>query len=270
MTFGQEFSGYVSLIETSLEHIKNSLKYIYDLPIGGTAVGTGINTHPKFAKLVSSKIAELTGLPFRSADNKFAVLSSHDALVTCSSSLKSLAINIMKISNDFRWLGSGPRAGLGELLLPENEPGSSIMPGKVNPTQCEASTMVAIQVMANDFSISIANSQGNFELNVFKPLMLYNIIQSINLLKDVCHNLTKFLILGIKINYDKVNYYVENSLMLVTALSPHIGYEKCAKMAEYAHKNNISLKDANKKLKFLSEDKFNLYIDPVKMVYPHK
>lgn len=269
LTFGQEFSGYIALIETSLEHIKISLRNLYHLAAGGTAVGTGINTHPKFAVMVAKEVSLLTKYPFKTAPNKFEVLSSHDALVGCSFALKSLAINIMKIANDFRWLGAGPRAGLNELILPQNEPGSSIMPGKVNPTQCEAATMVAIQVISNDLSVSMANSQGNFELNVFKPLMANCVIQSIKLLRDVTHNLTKFLILGIKINRKKVDSYVENSLMLVTILSPHIGYEKCAKMAEYAYEHDLTLREANKKLKFLSENDFNKYLDLKKMVHPH-
>jgi len=268
LSLGQEFSGYIALIETSLASIKSSLKNLYHLAIGGTAVGTGLNTDARFASLVANKIASLTKLPFKTAPNKFEVLSSHDALVICSASLKSLAVNIMKIANDFRWMGSGPRTGIGELILPQNEPGSSIMPGKVNPTQCEAATMVAIQVIANDVSISTANSQGNFELNVFKPLMVYNIIQSIKLLTGVCTNLTKFLIIGVKANTKKIQSNVENSLMLVTALSPIIGYEKSAKMAEYAYEKNISLRDANKKLNFLSDEDFNKYIDPKKMIYP--
>lgn len=266
LTLGQEFSGYVALIETSLSSIKASLKNLYHLAIGGTAVGTGINSHPKFAKLVANKIAEFTKMPFKTAPNKFEVLSSHDALVICSSALKSLAANIMKIANDFRWMGSGPRAGINELILPQNEPGSSIMPGKVNPTQCEAATMVAIQVIANDLSISTANSQGNFELNAFKPLMVHNIIQSIKLLTDVCINLTKFLIIGVKANKKKINTNVENSLMLVTALSPIIGYEKCAKMSEYAYKKGISLREANKQLKLLPDSDFTKYINPKKMI----
>lgn len=269
LTFGQEFSGYIALIETSLKHIKTSLHNLYYLAAGGTAVGTGINTHPKFAVMVAKELSLLTNFPFKTAPNKFEILSSHDALVACSFGLKSLAINIMKIANDFRWLGAGPRAGLNEIILPQNEPGSSIMPGKVNPTQCEAATMVAIQVMSNDVAVSMANSQGNFELNVFKPLMANCIIQSIKLLRDVCHNLTKFLILGIKINRKKVDSYVSNSLMLVTILSPHIGYEKSAKLAEYAYKYDLTLRDANKKLKFLSDDDFNNYLDLQKMIHPH-
>ena len=266
LTLGDEFSGYVALIETSLKSIKASLKELYNLAIGGTAVGTGLNTDPQFSKKVCKRIQELTKFPFKSAPNKFSVLSSHDALVICSGALKSLAINIMKIANDFRWSGSGPRAGLFELILPQNEPGSSIMPGKVNPTQCEAATMVAVQVIANDVSISTANSQGNFELNVFKPLMLYNIIQSIKLLSGVCTNLTKYLIVGIKANKKKIQENVNNSLMLVTALAPYIGYEKCAKMAEYAYKKNISLKETNKELKFLSEEDFIKYINVKNMI----
>ena len=268
LTLGQEFSGYVALIETSFATIKSTLRNLYHLAIGGTAVGTGLNTHPKFAVMVASKIAKLTKFPFKTAPNKFEVLSSHDALVICSAGLKSLAVNIMKIANDFRWMGSGPRAGIGELILPQNEPGSSIMPGKVNPTQCEAATMVAIQVIANDLSISTANSQGNFELNVFKPLMVYNIIQSIKLLTGVCTNLTKFLIEGVRANKKKIEFNVENSLMLVTALSPIIGYEKCAKLSEYAYAKEISLRDANKKLNFLSDKDFIKYIDPKKMTKP--
>jgi fumarate hydratase class II len=269
LTFGQEFSGYISLIKTSLEHIKMSRHNLYYLAAGGTAVGTGINTHAKFGKMVAEEISLLTKYPFKTAPNKFAALSSHDALVTCSFALKSLAINIMKIANDFRWLASGPRTGLNEIILPQNEPGSSIMPGKINPTQCEAATMVSIQVISNDVAVSMANSQGNFELNAFKPLMANSVIHSIKLLKDVCHNLTKFLILGIKINRKKVDSYVNNSLMLVTVLSPHIGYEKCAKLAEYAYKNDLTLKEANKKLNFLSENDFDKYLNLQKMIHPN-
>jgi len=266
ITFGQEFSGYVALLEDSLLEIKLSLKHIYQLAAGGTAIGTGINTHPKFGKLVAQEVSHETGLPFVTAKNKFAEMSSHNAVLKMSDSFKVLATNIMKIANDIRWMGSGPRGGLNELILPQNEPGSSIIPGKVNPTQCEAAAMVSVQVIANNTAITIANTQGYFELNVYNPIMLYNIIQSISMLSDICKNFTQFCILGIKVNKDKVKGYLENALTLSTILNPVIGYDKATKMAHYAYNNNISLIEANRELKFLPEDKIEEYLKPEKMI----
>uniref|UniRef100_A0A6C0LLX0 fumarate hydratase n=1 Tax=viral metagenome TaxID=1070528 RepID=A0A6C0LLX0_9ZZZZ len=266
LTFGQEFSGYVALLEDSLYKIKYSLGHIYQLAAGGSAVGTGINTHPRFAKLVALKVSKATSLPFITASNKFAEMSSHNAVLSMSDSLKLLATNIMKITNDIRLLASGPRAGLSELILPTNEAGSSIMPGKTNPTQCEAASMVAIQVIANNTAITFANTQGHFELNVYNPLMLYNITQSISLLSDVCNNFTKYCVLGIQVNKEKVNSYLENALTLATILNPIIGYDKASKLAQYAYDKNISLKEANKVLQFLSENDMNKYLDPKQMI----
>ena len=234
---------------------------MYKLAAGGTAVGNGINSSKKFGPLISKEIAKETGLPFISAPNKFAELSSHNAVLEMSDAFKVLATNIMKIANDIRWLGSGPKTGLNELLLPQNEPGSSIMAGKVNPTQCEAATMVAVQVMANNLAITIANSQGNFEMNVYNPLMIHNIDQSIYLLSDVCINFTKFCIIGLKVNHEKIKYNLENSLSRVTLLNPYIGYDKATKLAHYAYDNNITLKEANNKLKFLNDTDFDKYIN---------
>ena len=266
LTFGQEFSGYVSILEDSLEQIKHSLKNIYRLAAGGTAVGTGINTHPQFGKLVASEVSSATHLPFITAPNKFGELSSHNAVLEISDATKVLATNLMKIANDIRWLGSGPRAGLNELILPQNEPGSSIMPGKVNPTQCEAAAMVSVQVMANNMAITISNSQGYFELNVYNPIILYNISQTMNMLSDTCVNFTKYCILGLKVNDKKVKGYVENALTLATVLNPYIGYDKASKMAHYAYDKNLSLREANHELKYLSEEDLNKYLRPEKMI----
>jgi fumarate hydratase class II len=268
ITFGQEFSGYIAILENSLKEIIHSLNHIYHLAAGGTAVGTGINTHPLFGKTVAAEVARETKLPFVTAPNKFGEMSSHNAVLQMSDSFKVLATNIMKIANDIRWLGSGPRAGLGELTLPQNEPGSSIMPGKVNPTQCEAAAMVSVQVIANNTAISFANTQGYFELNVYNPLMLYNMSQSINMLSDVCDNFTKFCIVGIKVNQDKVKTYLDNALTLATGLNTHIGYDKATKLAHYAFDKNISLKEANKDLNFVDPGKLEGYLDPKKMIHP--
>ena len=248
LSFGQEFSGYIAQLEKNKALILTALNELYSLALGGTAVGTGINTHPQFAQEVASVIAELTGLPFKTADNKFAALAAHDEIVYCSGVLKTLACSLMKIANDIRWLGSGPRCGLGELILPANEPGSSIMPGKVNPTQCEAITMVCTQVMGNDTTITIAGSQGNFELNVYKPVMIYNLLQSIRLLTDSCISFTDHCLEGIVINKEKVKYFLDNSLMLITALSPIIGYDKCAEVAHKAFLDNSTLQKLAKNL----------------------
>jgi fumarate hydratase class II len=268
LTLGQEFSGYVAQLEADLHRIKAVLPDIYELAIGGTAVGTGLNTYPQFAEKVAARIAKLTGLPFKSAPNKFAALASHDALVFASGALKTLAASLMKIANDIRWMGSGPRCGLGELSLPENEPGSSIMPGKVNPTQSEAMTMVCVQVIGNDTAISIAGSQGNFELNVFKPVIIHNFLHSTMLLADACEGFRKYCVEGIVPNRDKLAEYVNNSLMLVTALSPHIGYDKAAKVAKKAHADGSTLKEAAVALGYLSAADFDRLVRPEKMLGP--
>jgi fumarate hydratase, class II len=266
LTFGQEFSGYVAQLNACLVRIDHVLPELYELALGGTAVGTGLNTLPKFAITAAENIAKITQLPFVSAPNKFAALASHEPLVAAHSVLKTLACALMKIANDLRWLGSGPRCGLGELQLPENEPGSSIMPGKVNPTQAEAMTMVCVQVMGNDVAVSMAASQGNFELNVFKPVIAFNVLHSLNLLADACHSFQDHCVHGIKVNEDKVKHYVENSLMLVTALNEHIGYDKAATIAKTAHKDNTSLQAAAVKLGYLTAEQFNEYVRPEKMI----
>lgn len=270
LTLGQEFSGYVSLLDRNEKRIEEALDGLLDLAIGGTAVGTGLNTHPEFAERVAKKIQELTKLGFRSHPNKFAALSAHDEIVSASGALKTTACALMKIANDLRWLGSGPRCGLHELILPENEPGSSIMPGKVNPTQCEAMTMVAVQVMGNDAAIGFAGSQGNFELNVFKPVMIFNLLHSILLLKDAMQMFTKYCVEGLKANTKRIDAYVQNSLMLVTALSPVIGYDQCAKIAHLAFEEELSLKEACLKLGLLTEEQFDQYVVPAKMTHPSK
>jgi fumarate hydratase, class II len=266
LTLGQEFSGYVAQLDLFLSVLNDVLPYVYRLAIGGTAVGTGLNAHPEFGAKTAHYIAQLTGLPFVSAANKFAALASHDDLVVVSGALKSLACALMKIANDIRWLGSGPRCGLGELILPENEPGSSIMPGKVNPTQSEAMTMVCVQVMGNDSAIGIAGSQGNFELNVFKPVIIYNLIQSIYLLSDGCRSFTEHCVIGLNANRQKIDYYLNHSLMLVTALNPIIGYDKAAAIAKKAHAEGTSLKEAAIALRFLTAEQFDQAVDPTKMV----
>jgi len=268
MTVGQEFSGWVSLLSRDIERLKQVLPGLYELAIGGTAVGTGLHTHPEFAERAAKKIADLTGLPFKSHPNKFAALSAHDEVVFASGALKTLAASLMKIANDIRWLASGPRCGLGELSLPENEPGSSIMPGKVNPTQNEAVTMVAVQVFGNDAAIGLAGSQGNFELNVFKPVMIHNFLHSVRLLKDACRMFVEHCVDGIELNPKKIDWYVNNSLMLVTALSPTIGYDKAAKVAHAAHHDRLSLKEACLKLGYLTADEFDRLVKPANMTHP--
>src|SRR6202049_1630440 len=262
LTVGQEFSGWVSLLERDEERINTALGGLYDLAIGGTAVGTGLNAHPEFAERAAHKISELTGLPFRSHPNKFAALSAHDEIVFASGALKTLAASLMKIANDIRWLASGPRCGLGELTLPENEPGSSIMPGKVNPTQAEALTMVAVQVMGNDAAIGFAGSQGNFELNVFKPVMIYNYLHSVELLADACNSFVDHCVRGIEVNRDQIDRYVRNSLMLVTALAPKIGYDQAAQVAKAAHKAHISLREAALNLGYVTPEEFDALAKP--------
>jgi fumarate hydratase class II len=266
LTLGQEFSGYVTQLDHDLAAISQALPNLYRLAIGGTAVGTGLNAPPQFGDKVATHIAELTHLPFYSAQNKFAALAANDEIVLMSGVLKTLACSLMKIANDIRWLSSGPRCGLGEILIPENEPGSSIMPGKVNPTQSEAMTMVCVQVFGNDATITFAGSQGNFELNVFKPVMVYNLIQSIYLLTDACKSFTEHCVVGIKANQEKIDYYVHHSLMLVTALNPLIGYDKAAQIAKKAYKENISLKEACLALGYLTAEQFDKAIDPTKMI----
>ena len=266
LTLGQEFSGYKEMIHKNYTMIESILPYVKELAIGGTAVGTGLNAHKDFGDKVTKEISKLTHEEFISAPNKFHALTSHDTLVSAHGILKALASDLMKITNDIRWLSSGPRCGLGELQIPANEPGSSIMPGKVNPTQSEAITMVVAQIMGNDTTIGFAASQGNFELNVFQPVIGYNFLQSIQLLSDAINSFNKNCIVGIIPNKDKINEYLENSLMLATALNPHIGYSNTAKIVQEAFKNILSLKEATLKLKLLSEEEFDKYVDPQKMV----
>ncbi len=268
LTVGQEMSGWASLLARDVDRLRAVMPGLCELALGGTAVGTGLNAHPEFASRAAAKIAELTGLPFVSHPNKFAALSAHDELVFASGALKTLAGSLMKIANDVRWLASGPRCGLGELILPENEPGSSIMPGKVNPTQCEAVTMVAVQVHGNDAAIAFAGSQGNFELNVFKPVIIYNFLHSVRLLADVCRSFTEHCVRDLQINRARIAAYVENSLMLVTALSPRIGYDKAAQLAHTAHVQGISLREANRKMGLLSDEEFDRLLRPEAMTHP--
>lgn len=266
ITLGQEFGGYAGQIELGIERVKASLPRLYPLAQGGTAVGTGLNCPPGFAEAFAKEVARLTGFPFQSAVNKFEALASHDAMVELSGALNVLAVSCMKIANDIRWLGSGPRCGLGEIHLPENEPGSSIMPGKVNPTQSEAMTMVCCQVMGNHVTVSIAGSQGHFELNVFKPVIIYNVLQSIRLLTDACNSFTNNCLKGIAVNKDRLKQNVENSLMLITALNPVIGYDNAGKVAKKALYENITLKQAAVDLGLIKDEEFDTWVDPKKMV----
>jgi fumarate hydratase class II len=268
LTVGQEMSGWVSLLDRDIERMRLALPDLYDLAIGGTAVGTGLNAHPEFAERAAKKIAELTGLPFTSHPNKFAALSAHDEIVFASGALKTLGASLMKIANDIRWLASGPRAGFGEVTLPENEPGSSIMPGKVNPTQSEAMTMVAVQVFGNDAAIGFAGSQGNFQLNVYKPVMIHNFLNSVRLLTDACRSFTDHCIVGMELDRARIKANVENSLMLVTALTPKIGYDKAAEIAHKAHHEHSSLRAAALKLGYLTESEFNEIVRAEKMTHP--
>jgi fumarate hydratase, class II len=268
LTVGQEFSGYVNLLDRDGGRIAMALDGLYDLAIGGTAVGTGLNAHPEFADRAAKKIAELTSLPFRSHPNKFAALSAHDELVFASGALKTLAASLMKIANDIRWLASGPRCGLGELILPENEPGSSIMPGKVNPTQAEALTMVAVQVMGNDAAIGFAGSQGNFELNVFKPVIIFNYLHSVELLADAMNSFVGHCVQGIEVNTTQIEHYVHNSLMLVTALAPKIGYDAAAQVAKAAHHSHLSLREAAINLGYVTAEEFDALVKPEDMTHP--
>jgi fumarate hydratase class II len=268
LTVGQEFGGWASLIERDIERLKMVMSGLLDLAIGGTAVGTGLNSHPEFAERAAAKIAELTNLPFKAHPNKFAALSAHDEIVFASGALKTLACSLMKIANDIRWLASGPRCGIGELILPENEPGSSIMPGKVNPTQSEAMTMVAAQVLGNDAAIGFAGSQGNFELNVFKPVMIHNFLHSVRLLNDACKGFVEFCINGIELNRNQIDEYLNDSLMLVTALNQHIGYDNASKIAKNAHKKGSSLRESAIELGLLDGEKFDELVKPEEMTHP--
>jgi fumarate hydratase class II len=268
LTVGQEMSGWASLLARDIDRLRLALDGLYDLAIGGTAVGTGLSSHPEFASRAAAKIAELTGLPFRSHPNKFAALSAHDELVFASGALQTTAGSLMKIANDIRWLASGPRCGLGELILPANEPGSSIMPGKVNPTQCEVMTMIAVQVYGAHAAIAFAGSQGNFELNVYRPVMIHNFLHAVRLMHDACHGFVDYLIAGIRLDRARIDSHVHSSLMLVTALSPKIGYDKAARIAQTAYEQNISLREACLKLGFLSSEEFDAIVRPEAMTHP--
>ena len=269
ITLGQEWSGYAGMLTDNLERIENALQGVYRLALGGTAVGTGINSAPGFGEAAAAEIAKLTGLPFVSAPNKFTVQGAHDDLVQLSGTLRTLAVSLYKIANDIRLMSCGPRAGFAELVIPENEPGSSIMPGKVNPTQAEALTMVAVQVMANDVAIGFGGAGGYLEMNVYKPLIIFNVIHSITIMADGCTNFRKFLIEGTQPNLKRIKEYVDRSLMLVTALAPVIGYDKASKIAHYAMDNDLTLKAAALKLGFVTEDEFDRIVDPAKMVKPY-
>jgi fumarate hydratase class II len=269
LTLGQEWSGYAGMLADNLERIEDALQGVYRLALGGTAVGTGINSVPGFAEAAAAEIAKLAALPFVSASNKFTVQGAHDALVQLSGTLRTLAVSLYKIGNDIRLMSCGPRAGFAELIIPENEPGSSIMPGKVNPTQAEALTMIAVQVMANDVAVGFGGAGGYLEMNVYKPLIIFNIIHSITIMSDGCTNFSKFLVEGTKPNLKKIKEYVDRSLMLVTALAPVIGYDKASKIAHYAMDNDLTLKDAALKLGFVTEVEFDRVVDPTKMVKPY-
>ncbi|MDO8870822.1 MAG: class II fumarate hydratase [Methanobacteriaceae archaeon] len=268
MTLGQEFSGYVGMLDDNLKRLDDSLSDIYKLALGGTAIGTGINASPEFGEQSAQEIAKLTGLPFVTAPNKFTVHGSHDGLIAVSGCLKTLAASLYKISNDIRMLSCGPRCGFHELDIPSNEPGSSIMPGKINPTQCEALAMISVQVIANDLAVTLGGAGGYLEMNVYKPLLIYNIMQSIRIMGDGCHNFRKFLVEGLKANEEQIKYFLERSLMLVTALSPVIGYDKASYVAHYALENDLTLKEAALKLNYISKEEFEKVVDPVKMVHP--
>ena len=265
LTLGQELSGYVSQLSHSIHHLESTLPHLSELALGGTSVGTGLNTHKEFAPRMAQKISELTGLKFSSAPNKFESMAAHDAIVNAHGAIKSLAASLFKIANDIRWLASGPRSGLGEIFIPENEPGSSIMPGKVNPTQCEAVTMICAQVMGNDVAINIGGASGNFELNVFKPLIIHNFLQSVRLMTDACHTFDEFCVKGIEPNHQKIAQHLNNSLMLVTALNPHIGYDKAAEIAKKAITENKTLKIAAVESGYLSAEEFDLWVKPIEM-----
>jgi fumarate hydratase class II len=266
---GQEWSGYAGMLADNLERLETSLTGVYQLALGGTAVGTGINSAPGFAEAAAAEIAQLTGLPFVSAPNKFTVQGAHDALVQFSGTLRTLAVSLYKIGNDIRLMSCGPRAGFAELIIPENEPGSSIMPGKVNPTQAEALTMIAVQVMANDVAVGFGGASGYLEMNVYKPLIIFNLMHSLTILTDGCTNFRKFLVEGTKPNLKKIGEYVERSLMLVTALAPVIGYDKASKIAHHAMEHDLTLKAAALQLGFVTAEEFDRVVDPAKMVQPY-
>lgn len=268
LSLGQEFSGYTQQIENGITRVKDTLPRLYELAIGGTAVGTGLNTHRGFDEKVCAKLAELTMLPFTPAPNKFEALAAHDALVEVHGALNVVAASLMKIANDIRFLGSGPRCGLGELILPENEPGSSIMPGKVNPTQCEAVTMVAAQVMGNQVAVTVGGSNGHFELNVFKPMMVRNVLQSICLIGDAARSFTEHCVLGIKADRERIDKLLHESLMLVTALNPHIGYDNAAKIAKHAHAKGLTLKASAAELGLVTQEDFDKFVQPQDMLGP--
>ena len=268
LTLGQEFSGYTTQLEYALDRINGCMPRMYQIALGGTAVGTGLNSHRDFPEKVAKKIADITGCPFVTAPNKFESLAAHDAIVEASGVLKTIACSLMKIANDIRWLGSGPRCGIGEIILPANEPGSSIMPGKVNPTQSEAMTMVAAQVLGNDTAINVGGSSGNFELNVFKPVMIYNLLQSIRLLADSCRSFNDHCVAGIEPNKTQIEKHLNGSLMLVTALNPHIGYDNAAKVAKKAYQENTTLKESAVALGLLTEEEFDEKVRPEKMTGP--
>src|SRR6266481_2123996 len=268
LTLGQEISGWVSQLDHGIAHVQASLTHLCELALGGTAVGTGLNTHPEFGARVAKELGKATRLPFVSARNKFEALAANDALVHAHGALKTLAASLVKIANDVRWLASGPRCGLGELSIPENEPGSSIMPGKVNPTQSEAMTMLCAQVMGNDAAIGFAGSQGHFELNVFKPVMIHNLLHSIRLMHDACHGFVEYCIAGITLNRERIDEHLHGSLMLVTALNPHIGYDNSAKIAKHAHQKKISLRESAIELGLVTGEKFDELVKPEEMTHP--
>jgi len=268
LTLGQEISGWVSQLDHALRHIEAVMPHLHELAIGGTAVGTGLNAHPEFAVRAAKRIAELTGHPFVSAENKFEALAGHDALVAAHGGLKTLAVCLMKIANDIRWLASGPRCGIGEITIPENEPGSSIMPGKVNPTQSEALTMVCAQVFGNDVAVNVGGASGNFELNVFKPLIIHNVLQSVRLLADACESFEAHCARGIEPNRDRIRQHLEQSLMLVTALTPLLGYDRAAEVAKKAHREGLTLKQAAMALGYVTAEEFDKHVRPERMVRP--
>lgn len=270
LSLGQEFSGYVSAMDHGMKRIENALGHCYELAMGGTAVGTGINSVEGFGEAVAKEISDLTGHPFRTADNKFEALGGQDSIVELSGALKGVAASLFKIANDIRWLASGPRSGIGEITIPANEPGSSIMPGKVNPTQCEALTMVCTQVMGNDTTITFAGASGNFELNVYRPVLAYNILQSIRLLADGCRSFSEHAVEGIEPNQERIDHNLYNSLMLVTALNPHIGYDKAAEVAKTAFKNKSTLRETIIKLGYMSGEDFDQLVQPANMIHPRK
>jgi fumarate hydratase class II len=268
LTLGQEISGWVSQLDHALRHLEAAMPHLSELAIGGTAVGTGLNAHPEFAERAAKKIAELTGHPFASAENKFEALAAHDALVAAHGGLKTLAASLMKIANDVRWLASGPRCGIGEITIPENEPGSSIMPGKVNPTQSEALTMVCAQVLGNDVAVNVGGASGNFELNVFKPLIIHNVLHSVRLLADACESFEEHCARGIEPDRERIRQHLEQSLMLVTALAPRLGYDRAAEIAKKAHREGLTLKEAAVALGYLTAEEFDREVRPERMVKP--